>query len=135
VKLPPKPHRESETADLVRPIRVALNRLPGVRVWRNNSGVYRRITDDTKIRAGLGVGSADLVGVVKCEFMLVALEPFHSPTGRFFALEVKRRGQKPTDEQLAWLAVVRGEGGFACVVHDIAQALGAVQRCRMGQDI
>lgn len=39
------------------------------------------------------------------------------PGGRYFALEVKRPGEKPTPEQLAFLAAVRENGGIAAVVH------------------
>ena len=39
------------------------------------------------------------------------------PDGRYFALEVKRPGEKPTPEQLAFLAAVRENGGIAAVVH------------------
>ncbi len=38
------------------------------------------------------------------------------PDGRYFALEVKRPGEKATPEQQAFLAVVRAGGGIAAVV-------------------
>ena len=38
------------------------------------------------------------------------------PDGRYFALEIKRPGEKATPEQQAFLAVVRAGGGIAAVV-------------------
>ncbi|MBK8184874.1 MAG: hypothetical protein IPK63_19110 [Candidatus Competibacteraceae bacterium] len=42
--------------------------------------------------------------------------------GRFFALEVKRRDEKPTKEQLDYLAAVREGGGLAAVVRNFNDA-------------
>lgn len=42
--------------------------------------------------------------------------------GRFFALEVKRRDEKPTKEQLDYLAAVRDGGGIAAVVRSFNDA-------------
>jgi hypothetical protein len=122
-----KPKRRSETVELVHPIRIALNKLPGVRVWRNNSGVLKD-PFGTPVRYGLGTGSADLIGLC-CRPWTPAPSP-----ARFLALEVKRRGEYPTVDQAAWLRCVRELGGFACVVHSVDEALAAVQRCREGHD-
>lgn len=53
-------------------------------------------------------GKADIVGML--------------PGGRFFALEVKRRDEKPTKEQLDYLAAVREGGGIAAVVRNFNDA-------------
>jgi hypothetical protein len=37
--------------------------------------------------------------------------------GRYFALEVKRPGEQPTDEQVKFLDAVKAGGGIAAVVH------------------
>ena len=42
--------------------------------------------------------------------------------GQFFALEVKRRNEKPTKEQLEYLAAVRDGGGIAAVVRNFNDA-------------
>ncbi len=39
------------------------------------------------------------------------------PGGRYFALEVKQPGEKPTPEQLLFLAMVANDGGIAGVVY------------------
>lgn len=49
-----------------------------------------------------GKGVSDLIGVLR--------------DGRFFALEVKRPGEKPSANQAAFLALVREAGGAAGVV-------------------
>lgn len=97
-------------------IRRALGIVEGLVLWRNNCGYWH----DGKrgIRYGLAEGSSDLVGI--CD-------------GRFFALEVKRPGEKPTEDQRKWMNVVRMHGGFATVVTSAEEALLAVERCRDGE--
>jgi VRR-NUC domain len=131
----PKSTRRSETRDLVSPILRALNRLPGVRVVRNaNLGpvvpwAKRHDPAAVPILAGLGPGSADLVGIVRVD----------SGIGRVIALEVKlpalgrlRAGDLRPD-QARWIDVFRRLGGHAAVVHSVAEALAAVEACRAGK--
>jgi hypothetical protein len=73
----------------------------------------------TNTRYGLGLGSADLVGIL------------HG-SGRVFALEVKRPGQKPRPDQVSWIAVVRRRGGFAAVVTSVDEAMAALERACQG---
>ena len=59
-----------------------------------------------------GKGYADLHGML--------------PDGRYFALEIKRPGEKATPEQQAFLAAVQAGGGIAAVVRgfeDVANVL------------
>lgn len=102
-------------------IRLALARLPGVVTWRNSVGVatHDSPTHSRTVRYGLGPGSSDLVGIL-------------GPTGRFIALEVKRPGQHPTDEQARFLRLVRMYGGFAAVVDSVESAKAAIERARSG---
>ena len=55
------------------------------------------------------------------------------PGGRYFALEVKRPGGKPTPEQLAFLAAVRENGGIAAVVHSFDEVANMLitQSCKV----
>lgn len=136
VRLPPKPpRRRSETRELVHPIRAMLNAMPGVRLWRNNSGMLKDHRG-TPIRYGLGEGSADLVGLVTFERVTprytIDAEAGVETFARFFALEVKLPGKKPGASQRMWLQTVRTLGGFAAVVHDLQEASDAVSRCRAG---
>lgn len=58
----------------------------------------------------MGKGRADLEGQLA--------------NGRYFALEVKKPGEKPTAVQAAFLDAVRGGGGIAGVVHGYADVSG-----------
>lgn len=100
-------------------IRLALGRVPGLVMWRNNVGVARHY-DGKKVhtvRYGLAGGSSDLIGILN---------------GRFIALEIKRPGEKPTVEQARFLECVRINGGFASVVTSEAEALSAIDRAAGG---
>lgn len=130
-----KPARRNETQDLVHPIRLALNKLPGVRVVRNNTGMLEWAPEQT-LRYGLGIGSADLVGIVTvrtcCDGCCIGT--VSKTLGRAFAVEVKWPDEYPTPDQRRWLASFRRFGGFACVVHSIEEATDAVTRCRTGEN-
>lgn len=104
-------------APILQAIRIALGRLPDLRLWRNECGVAKHA--GRFVRYGLVRGSADLVGIL-------------GPAGRLFALEVKAPGGKLTNEQAAWLALVRRFGGFGCVAHSVDEAVSAYQRARNG---
>ena len=141
----PKPERaerkRSETRDLVQPIIRALNRMPGVRVARNaNLGPVvpwaKRLDPDARaIVAGLGTGSADVVGVVSVP--VLAPPPYLATAiGRAFVLEIKlpaapglRAGTLRPDQR-RWLATVRRFGGFAAVVTSVDEALALIERGR-----
>ncbi|MFY9642943.1 MAG: hypothetical protein WAK07_18900 [Rhodomicrobium sp.] len=157
---PRSPRKRSETRDIVQPIIRALNRMPGVRVTRNaNLGPVvpynRRLEPDIRpILAGLGTGSADVVGVVTMrrlivqwsvrEYIDVDIAEDRGPVqdvGRAFVLEVKlpadpskglRAGTLHKDQK-RWLSTVRRFGGFAAVVTSIEEAVAAVARCRTGE--
>jgi hypothetical protein len=132
----PKPRRRNETRELTQPIRAALNAMPGVRVFRNNSGALP-LGEGGFLRFGLGEGSCDLIGIVRvvsccCERPDEFCSGQDRLVGRFFALEIKRPGKKPDADQLAWMAAIRSLGGFACVVTSVEEARDAVERCRSG---
>ena len=95
-------------------VRVALQYHPKVKaVWRVNSGAtiigegkQRRMVRyhdigvpymrNGRVRIG---GCSDLIGILQ--------------DGRFLAIEVKRPGQKPTEEQIGFLNLVLQSGGVA----------------------
>jgi hypothetical protein len=52
------------------------------------------------------VGSADILGILR-------------PSGRFLAIEVKKPGEKPSDEQIAFLLAIRDAGGVAIVAYSL----------------
>ncbi len=93
-------------------------------VTRNSVGmaIY---PDGSKVRYGLGVGSADLVG------MLI-------PSGRVFCLECKRDGRDNTSRrrkalQAAWARAVRARGGFVATVRSVPEAMAALERACRGE--
>lgn len=96
-------------------IRLALTDEPGLVVWRNNTGVAEH--RGARVRYGLAVGSADLIGCLD---------------GRFIALEVKTAVGRTSPEQRMWLDLVRRNGGFAAVVRSVDEARGAIARARTG---
>lgn len=103
-------------------IREALGREHDLTLWRNNVGVAEMWSSAGKaqrVRYGLCTGSSDLIGLL-------------APSGRFVALEVKKPGEQPTDEQSKFMAHVRQMGGFAAVVRSAEEARAAVQRAREG---
>ena len=68
----------------------------------------------------------------------------HRQIARLFTIEVKRdaeaeRGSRSesrritVEDQARWGRAVRRIGGFYCIVHDLADAKAAVDRCRTGE--
>lgn len=82
-------------------------------IWRNQCGAYKR--GRHYIAYGLGVGSADLVGLL-------------IPSGRFFALEVKTEVGKLSAEQRAWAFAVQKAGGYVACVRSVGDALEALKQ-------
>jgi len=121
--VPRKPSAVPREASIQAGIREALGLEPDLVLWRNNTGIATHHDASTgrefRVRYGLCVGSSDLIGIL-------------GPAGRLVALEVKRPGEKPTDEQARFLALVRRQGGFATVVCSAEQALEALARARQG---
>ena len=112
---------ESE-AEIQQAIRLHLGRGRGLTLWRNSTGVSERIGRNGQRRFerhGLVKGASDLIGILE-------------PTGRWFALEVKRPGGKPTPEQELFLKLIRNHGGFGAVVDSVEAADAALARARQG---
>jgi hypothetical protein len=108
--------------DIVQAILADLGALHGLILWRNP--VHKLETWDPEsakvlfLRAGLAIGSADLIGCLN---------------GRFVALEVKKpKTGRESDEQTAWLASVRRVKGFAATVRTVEEARAAIDRARKG---
>lgn len=114
--------KEKSEARIQDEIRAALGKIERLVLWRNNVGLARHFdpkTHETQtVKYGLANGSADLVGLLD---------------GRFIALEVKKPGESPTDEQVRWLELVRKCGGFAAVVTSAEDALAAIVRAQKGE--
>lgn len=102
-------------------IRLALGTVPGLVLWRNTTGhtaAWTAAGQCRHITYGLGPGSADLIGCLD---------------GRFVALEVKTPRGRVSPDQIAWMNVVRANGGFAAVVRSVEDACEAIARARKGE--
>lgn len=100
----------SET-DIMRAIRAAVNGTKKATLWRNNVG----FDAEKRVKYGLGVGSADLVG-------------FIHDSGRFLAVEVKTPTGRLSKEQRLWMEFVNKHGGYACVARSPEEALEHLER-------
>lgn len=90
-------------------IMLTASRVPGVRLFRNNTGFDKT----AKVKYGLCVGSSDLIG-----WKTITIEPKHvgQKIAVFVALEVKTATGRPSTEQLNFIDVVDSSGGHAGIV-------------------
>jgi len=82
--------------------------------WRENSGMVKQTDARGKVRmwrAGIK-GIADIVGVYQ---------------GRFIAIEVKRKGKKPSLDQKAFLQRIEDCGGIAFVCDDDTNVISQLE--------
>lgn len=113
---------------IMREIMLKLTESPFVRVFRNNVGMgfqghevagpsgFTTLDGARRIKFGLSEGSSDLIGWTSFEITPAMVG---KRVAVFTALEVKRSArQKPSDEQLNFLRVVREAGGIGEVVSD-----------------
>ena len=120
--MPPLPSRQTSKAtegDIRREIEIALSQQGLVRVFLNAQ--YSGPARGGYTRAGLGTGTADLVGYVL-------------GSGKFFALEVKTSTGRPSPEQEAWLEMVNREGGYAAIARTPKEACVHAHRASKGLD-
>ncbi len=109
---PPKKAKPPLESKIKAEIRAAVIR-EGCLCWVHN-------VDNRSMSTGLGLGTSDLVCVVP-------------PRGRFLGIEIKRPGYEPSrvsDNQRAWLAVVRQFGGMSGIATSVAEALALIAEAR-----
>ena len=107
--MPTKRHQEHPEADAMHAIHDAVVASGLAVLWRNNCGVATW-QNGARTRYGLGLGSADLVGVLR-------------PSGRAVAIEVKSPVGKATPAQLAWRRAWEGAGGLYILARSVEDAL------------
>jgi hypothetical protein len=117
--LPPRAAPKTTEGDVRQSIEIALNKQGLVRVFLNAQ--YSGPARGGYTRAGLGTGTADLVGYVL-------------GTGRFFAQEVKKENGRVSDEQQAWIDMVNREGGYAAIARSPEEAVRHAKRASEGLD-
>lgn len=91
--------------------------VPGLVFWHTPNGARmrgRRGHIQGAIAKGMGVraGVSDIVA-------------FHCE--KFFALELKAPGGRPTEDQIEFIAEVRANGGFTCIAEGLDQALRTLE--------
>lgn len=104
-------------SSLMRSIQLFLSGL-GVRVLRNNVGMLEDKTGQ-KVRYGLCVGSADLIGWYPVE---ITPEMVGKKVAIFTAVEVKTPTGRLTKEQADFLDAVKSAGGIAFVARSVEEA-------------
>jgi hypothetical protein len=97
-------------AAIVRQILLELGNELDFRLWRNNSGALTDVTGRV-VKYGLGVGSADLIGIL-------------APRGTMVCFEVKTPDARsqPSKDQIAWGNVITNMGGLYVVVRSAGEA-------------
>lgn len=111
----PLPTNENETS-LMRSIMLAVSKISGVRIFRNNTG----FDATNKVRYGLITGSSDLIG---WKSVTITPDMVGKKMAVFVALEVKTAKSRATDEQKNFIAVVNGSGGKAEIVRSVSEAI------------
>lgn len=95
--------KESQLQD---EIRLALGRIPGLVLFRNNIGVADM--RGCKVRFGVGgPGGADLIGIYN---------------GRFVAVEIKTQTGRQSEEQATFQRLVESKGGIYKVLRSVEEA-------------
>lgn len=80
--------------------------------WRNNTGALPAIGvggGRFPMRFGLGVGSPDIIGILR-------------PNGRLFGLEIKSATGKLSKEQVAWHKAANEAGAYVAVARSVEDA-------------
>lgn len=131
------PARPSATPEAViqSEIRLAIGRDPDVVLWRNSAGTAEHFDAKSgrvrKQTFGLTIGASDLIGLVRVPVIVVGRAE-RPAVARFLALEVKRPGKNPTEEQELFLALVNEKGGVAAVVRSAGEALEVIAKAKAG---
>jgi len=88
----------------------------GVRLFRNNVG----FDTTNKVRYGLVPGSSDLIGWKTIE---ITKHHLGRKIAVFTAIEVKKKGGRPTPGQLQFIDVVDEAGGLAGICYSVEEAM------------
>jgi hypothetical protein len=103
---------------LLNEILVQINRVPGVRAWRNNSGVFFT-REGRGVRASIP-GAADITGVVTCE----------RGCGHRLEIEVKTPGVSQSEQQRFFEEMIASRGGFYILARCVDDAINGINQAR-----
>lgn len=108
----------NETAIMQRIRGVMNDRTSPCRLFRNNTGELED-KHGRWVKFGLAVGSADLIGIEK---RLITQPMVGQTVGVFLSVEVKTSTGRLSDEQKAWMSMIKGFGGEAVVMRSVEEA-------------
>lgn len=124
--LAPRATKRRTEATVQAEVRLALNRLQGVTVWRNARGY----DEERRVTYGLCPGAADLVGVMTVRYALRAgLHAAPLVVSLFIELKHPRRGNLEPD-QVTFRDVVRRLGAVHIVARSADEAVQQVTMAR-----
>lgn len=112
----------NETTILQR-IRLALGRVPGLRLFRQNVGALKD-EHGRIVRFGLHPGSADLIGWKSIQ---ITPDMVGKTVALFVSIEVKTPTGTVKTDQANWQAQVEEAGGIAIIARSEADALAGLQ--------
>jgi hypothetical protein len=114
----------NETTILQR-IRLAIGRVPGLRLFRNNVG--KLISQDCRLVSfGLHPGSADLIG---WKSVTITPDMVGKTVAVFASVEVKTPTGAVKTDQANWQAQVEEAGGIAIIARSEQDALAGLTSC------
>ena len=113
----------SETK-LQQEIRLALGKIPSLRLFRNQVGQLPDPRTGRYVQFGLAKGSSDLVGF---KTIKITPEMIGQEVAQFVSIEIKTERGKLTEVQQNWLQKVHDSGGIVGVARSIKDALKIVK--------
>lgn len=125
MNLPPRAAKRYTESTLLAECREWANAQPDVRVWRNNVGKLQD-ANGRWVSYGLGIGSPDLIGVVRVPVFVVG----EDARGIFLGAECKLVGARVSSEQEEWLMMIERFGGVAGIVRSVDDMRDLVERAR-----
>ena len=105
-------------------IRLALGRIPSLRLFRNQVGQLPDPRTGRCVQFGLAKGSSDLVGF---KTIKITPEMIGQEVAQFVSIEIKTERGKLTEVQENWLQKVKSSGGIVGVARSIQDALKIVK--------
>ena len=105
-------------------IRLALGRIPSLRLFRNQVGQLPDPRTGRYVQFGLAKGSSDLVGF---KTIKITPEMINQEVAVFVSIEIKTERGKLTEVQQNWLQKVHDSGGIVGVARSIQDALKIVK--------
>ena len=109
--------------DILRRTMLAVGRMAGIRVFRNNVGVAK-FPDGGRVVYGLAPGSSDIVG---WRVVMITPDRVGRNIAQFLAIEVKTQTGRISAEQRNFLDAVTDAGGVSAVVRSPDEAVAVVR--------